>query len=138
MSQAIQKAPHERTREDFLALMEGDILDLRGKDLDAACARLCMQDVEYLAEYDSWTVVDEGRHWWFEPSTRLTSAAFAYESMAERGWNKLTVEKDRFWFALMVDQSRDLGAVSPLMETEAEARTMACVLAAWKDGQYEK
>jgi hypothetical protein len=134
MSQAIQKAPHERTREDFLALTEGDILDLRGKDLDAACARLCIDDATWSERNKCWIASDD----WFSPSENLNDAALAYESMAKRGWDKLTVQKGRFWFAWMVDQSRDLGAVSPLMETEAEARTMACVLAAWKDGQYEK
>jgi hypothetical protein len=72
----------------------------------------------------------------FRPSSSLSHAALAYESMAKRGWNKLTIEKDRFWFAEMVDRERYLSALTPLMETEAEARTMACVLAAWKDGQY--
>ena len=145
MSQADQKATHERTREDFLALTDGDILDLRGKDLDAACARLCMQDVEYLAEYDSWTVVDEGRHWWFEPSTRLTSAAFAYESMAKRGWEHCDINLGSGgafcrMYALMGMQSiqSESKNVCCSGKTEAEARTMACVLAAWKDGQYEK
>ncbi len=124
-----------RTKEQFLGLSCSEILSLRGADLDAACARLCMDDAQWIKDHDFWVIASAGNRWRFEPSTQLASAALAYESMANRGWNKLTVEKDRFWFAEMVDQSRDLGAVSPLMETEAEARTMACVLAAWKDGQ---
>ena len=126
------KAPL-RTREQVLGLTRSEILNLRGADLDAACALLCMDDARWNEDYDCWIVTAEC--WRFEPSTRIVSAALAYESMAARGWNKLTVEKNCLWFACMVDQSRDLGAVAPLMDTEAEARTMACVLASWKDGQ---
>lgn len=122
-----------RTKEQFLGLTQGGILSLRGVDLDAACALLCMDDVTWDEEDQRWTRSNGGV---FRPSSSLNHAALAYESMAKRGWNKLTIEKNRFWFACMVDQARDLGAVTPLMETEAEARTMACVLAAWKDGQY--
>ena len=135
MSQAIQKAPHERTREDFLALTEGDILDLRGKDLDAACARLCIDDATWSERNKCWIASDD----WFSPSENLNDAALAYESMAKRGWNKLTVENDGGnWLAAVLDRSRSLNVLSDVHKTEAEARTMACVLAAWKDGQYEK
>ena len=121
-----------RTKEQFLGLSCSEILNLRGADLDAACVLLCMDDVTWDEEDQVWMRSNDGI---FRPSSSLSHAALAYESMAKRGWNKLTVEKNRFWFACMVDQSRDLGAVTPLMDTEAEARTMACVLAAWKDGQ---
>ena len=121
-----------RTKEQFLGLTRGEILKLSGTELDAACALLCMDDMTWDEEDQVWMRSNGGI---FRPSSSLSHAALAYESMANRGWNKLTVEKNRLWFACMVDQSRDLGAVTPLMETEAEARTMACVLASWKDGQ---
>ena len=121
-----------RTKEQFLGLTCSEILNLRGADLDAACALLCMDDVTWDEEDQDWMRSNGGI---FRPSSSLSHAALSYEAMAKRGWNKLTIEKDRFWFAEMVDRERYLSALTPLMETEAEARTMACVLAAWKDGQ---
>ena len=125
------KAPL-RTKEQFLGLTRGEILKLSGTELDAACALLCMDDMTWDEEDQVWMRSNGGI---FRPSSSLSHAALAYESMANRGWDNLTVQKGRLWYAWMVDQSRDLGAISLLMETEAEARTMACVLAAWKDGQ---
>ena len=127
------KAPI-RTKEQFLGLTEAEILNLRGADLDAACALLCMDDARWNEDYDCWVVTAEC--WRFEPSTRIVSAALAYESMAKRGWNRLTVESDGVkWWAAVLDGSRHLLALSRFHKTGAEARTMACVLAAWKDGQ---
>ena len=129
---AAPKAPM-RTKEQVLGLTRSEILSLRGEDLDAACALLCMDDVTWDEEDQVWMRSNGGI---FRPSSSLNHAALAYESMAKRDWNELTVEKNRFWFAWMVDRNRYLSAITPLMETEAEARTMACVLAAWKEGQH--
>ena len=122
-----------RTKEQFLGLTEAEILSLRGADLDAACALLCMDDVTWDEEDQVWMRSNGGI---FRPSSSLNQAALAYESMANRGWNRLTVESDGIkWWAAVLDRSRYLVALSQFHETEAEARTMACVLAAWKDGQ---
>ena len=119
-----------RTKEQFLGLTCSEILNLRGADLDAACALLCMDDVTWDEEDRIWMRSNGGI---FRPSSHLSHAALACDAMIKRGWNKLVIEKDRFWFAAMADRERHLITVTPLMETEAEARTMACVLAAWKE-----
>lgn len=122
-----------RTREQVLGLTRGEILNLRGADLDTACALLCMDDVTWDEEDQDWMRSNGGI---FRPSSSLNHAALAYESMAARGWNRLIVESDGIkWWAALLDGSRCLVALSQFHETEAEARTMACVLAAWKDGQ---
>ena len=121
-----------RTKEQFLGLTRGEILKLSGADLDTACALLCMDDVTWYKDDQGWMRSNGAI---FRPSLLLNHAALACDAMIKRGWNKLVIEKDRFWFAAMADRERHLITVTPLMETEAEARTMACVLAAWKDGQ---
>ena len=122
-----------RTKEQFLGLTRGEILKLSGADLDAACALLCMDDVTWDEEDQDWMRSNGGI---FRPSSSLKSAALAYESMAKRGWNRLTVESDGVkWWAAVLDGSRHLLALSRFHKTGAEARTMACVLASGKDGQ---
>ena len=122
-----------RTKEQFLGLTRSEILKLSGADLDTACALLCMDDVTWDEEDQCWTRSNGGT---FRPSSSLSHAALAYESMAKRGWNKLTVENDGGnWLAAVLDRSRSVNALSDVHKTEAEARAMACVLAAWKDGQ---
>lgn len=126
------KAPL-RTREQVLGLTRSEILKLSGADLEAACVLLCMDDVTRDEEDRVWMRSNGDT---FCPSSSLSHAALAYESMAARGWNRLTVESDGIkWWAAVLDRIRVLVALSQFHETEAEARTMACVLAAWKDGQ---
>ena len=132
------KAPL-RTKEQFLGLTCGEILNLRGADLDAACALLCMDDVTWDKEDQVWMRSNGGI---FRPSSSLSHAALAYESMAKRGWEHCDINLGSGgafcrMYALMGMQSiqSESKNVCCSGKTEAEARTMACVLAAWKDGQ---
>ena len=128
-----------RTKEQFLGLTEAEILSLRGADLDAACALLCIDDVTWDEEDRVWVRSNGGI---FRPSSSLNHAALAYESMAARGWGHCDIHLGSVvaacrMYALMRMQSIQSEAKSVYCsgKTEAEARTMACVLAAWKDGQ---
>ena len=124
------KAPL-RTREQVLGLTRSEILDLRGADLDAACARLCMDDVTWDEEDQVWTRSNGGI---FRPSSSLSHAALACDVMIKRGYGiSVFLDADSIECCIGKDGEDDVWTY--LHETEAEARTMACVLAAWKDGQ---
>ena len=124
-----------RTKEQFLGLSCSEILNLRGADLDAACALLCMDDARWNEDYYCWVVTAE--NWRFEPSTRLASTALACDAMIKRGYG-ISVYLDTDGAECCISKDGEDDVWTYLHKTEAEARTMACVLASWKDGQYEK
>lgn len=125
------KAPL-RTKEQVLGLTEGDILDLRGADLDAACALLCMDDVTWDEEDRVWMRSNGGI---FRPSSSLSHAALACDAMIKRGYGiSVFLDVDGTECCIGKD-GNEAKTWTHLHETEAEARTMACVLAAWKDEQ---
>ena len=121
-----------RTKEQFLGLTRGEILKLSGADLDTACALLCMDDARWNEDYYCWVVTAEG--WRFEPSTRLASAALACDVMIKRGYG-ISVYLDADGAECGITKNDVEGIWTDVHKTEAEARAMACVLAAWKDGQ---
>ena len=133
------KAPL-RTKEQVLGLTRSEILNLRGEDLDTACALLCMDDV--LSEDGTSAIIMvtykvafvEGRYLRFEPSTRLRSAALACDAMIKRGYG-ISVYLDTDGAECCISKDGEDDVWTYVHKTEAEARTMACVLAAWKDGQ---
>lgn len=120
-----------RTKEQFLGLTCSEILNLRGADLDAACALLCMDDVTWDEEDQCWTRSNGGI---FRPSSSLSHAALACDVMIKRGYGiSVFLDADSIECCIGKDGEDDVWTY--VHETEAEARTMACVLAAWKDGQ---
>ena len=121
-----------RTREQVLGLTRSEILNLRGADLDTACALLCMDDVTWDEEDQCWTRSNGGI---FRPSSSLSHAALACDVMIKRGYG-ISVFLDADSIECCIGKDSDEAETwTHLHETEAEARTMACVLAAWKDGQ---
>ena len=123
-----------RTKEQFLGLTEAEILNLRGADLDAACVLLCMDDVTWNEEDQVWMRSNGGI---FRPSSSLSHAALACDAMIKRGYGiSVFLDVDGTECCISKDGEDDVWTY--LHKTEAEARTMACVLASWKDGQYEK
>ena len=120
-----------RTKEQFLGLTEAEILNLRGADLDAACALLCMDDVTWDEEDQVWMRSNGGI---FRPSSSLSHAALACDAMIKRGYGiSVFLDVDGTECCISKDGEDDVWTY--LHKTEAEARAMACVLAAWKDGQ---
>ena len=120
-----------RTKEQFLGLTRSEILNLCGVDLDAACALLCMDDVTWDEEDQRWMRSNGGI---FRPSSSLSHAALACDVMIKRGYGiSVFLDVDGAECCISKDGEDDVWTY--LHKTEAEARTMACVLAAWKDGQ---
>ena len=123
-----------RTKEQFLGLTRGEILKLSGADLDTACAQLCMDDVTRDEEDRVWMRSNGDT---FRPSSSLSHAALACDAMIKRGYGiSVFLDVDGAECCISKDGEDDVWTY--LHKTEAEARTMACVLASWKDGQYEK
>ena len=123
-----------RTKEQFLGLTRGEILKLSGADLDTACALLCMDDVTRDEEDRVWMRSNGDT---FRPSSSLSHAALACDAMIKRGYGiSVFLDVDGAECCISKDGEDDVWTY--LHKTEAEARTMACVLASWKDGQYEK
>ena len=120
-----------RTREQVLGLTRGEILNLRGADLDTACALLCMDDVTRDEEDRVWMRSNGDT---FRPSSSLSHAALACDVMIKRGYGiSVFLDVDGTECCIGKDGEDDIW--THVYKTEAEARTMACVLAAWKDGQ---
>ena len=120
-----------RTKEQFLGLTEAEILKLSGADLDTACALLCMDDVTRDEEDRVWMRSNGDT---FRPSSSLSHAALACDAMIKRGYGiSVFLDVDGAECCISKDGEDDVWTY--LHKTEAEARTMACVLAAWKDGQ---
>ena len=125
------KAPL-RTKEQVLGLTRSEILNLRGEDLDAACVLMCMNDVIRDEEDQVW-MRSNGEI--FRPSSSLKSAALACDAMIKRGYGiSVFLDVDGAECCISKDGEDDVWTY--LHKTEAEARTMACVLAAWKEGQH--
>ena len=124
------KAPL-RTKEQFLGLTCSEILNLRGADLDAACALLCMDDVTWDEEDQCWMRSNGGI---FRPSSSLSHAALACDVMIKRGYG-ISVFLSADGVECRIGKEDEEGVWTYIYKPEAEARTMACVLAAWKDGQ---
>ena len=136
-----------RTREQVLGLTRSEILNLRGADLDAACALLlelrCSEILSLRgADLDiARAVLCEGDQDWmrsnggiFRPSSSLSHAALACDVMIKRGYGiSVFLDADSIECCIGKDGEDDVWTY--VHETEAEARTMACVLASWKDGQ---
>ena len=120
-----------RTKEQFLGLTRGEILKLSGADLDTACALLCMDDVTRDEEDRVWMRSNGGV---FRPSSSLNHAALACDVMINRGYG-ISVYLDADGAECCISKDGEDDVWTYLHKTEAEARTMACVLAAWKDGQ---
>ena len=121
-----------RTKEQFLGLTRGEILKLSGADLDTACALLCMDDVTRDEEDRVWMRSNGDT---FRPSSSLSHAALACDAMIKRGYGiSVFLDVDGAECCISKDGEDDVWTY--LHKTEAEARTMACALAAWKDGQY--
>ncbi len=125
------KAPL-RTKEQFLGLTRSEILNLRGADLDAACALLCMDDVTWDEEDQVWMRSNGGI---FRPSSSLSHAALACDVMIRRGYG-ISVFLDADGVECCIGKDGEDDVWTHVHKTEAEARTMACVLAAWKEGQH--
>ena len=124
-----------RTKEQFLGLTRGEILKLSGADLDTACALLCMDDVTRDEEDRVWMRSNGDT---FRPSSSLNHAALACDVMIKRGYG-ISVFLDADSIECCIGKDSDEAETwTHLHETEAEARTMACVLASWKDGQHEQ
>ena len=124
------KAPL-RTKEQFLGLTEAEILNLRGADLEAACVLLCMDDVTRDEEDRVWMRSNGDT---FRPSSSLNHAALACDVMIKRGYGiSVFLDVDGTECCISKDGEDDVWTY--LHKTEAEARTMACVLASWKDEQ---
>ena len=120
-----------RTKEQFLGLTRGEILKLSGADLDTACALLCMDDVTRDEEDRVWMRSNGDT---FRPSSSLSHAALACDAMIKRGYGiSVFLDVDGAECCISKDGEDDVWTY--LHKTEAEARTMACVLVAWKDGQ---
>lgn len=120
-----------RTKEQFLGLTRGEILKLSGTELDAACALLCMDDMTWDEEDQVWMRSNGGI---FRPSSSLSHAALACDAMIKRGYGiSVFLDVDGAECCISKDGEDDVWTY--LHKTEAEARTMACVLASWKDGQ---
>ena len=124
------KAPI-RTKEQFLGLTRSEILNLRGEDLDAACALLCMDDVTWDEEDQVWMRSNGGI---FRPSSSLSHAALACDVMIRRGYG-VSVFLSADGVECCIGKEDEEEVWTYIYKTEAEARTMACVLAAWKDEQ---
>ncbi len=121
-----------RTKEQCLGLTCSEILNLRGADLEAACVLLCMDDVTRDEEDRVWMRSNGDT---FRPSSSLNHAALACDVMIKRGYG-ISVFLDADSIECCIGKDSDEAETwTHLHETEAEARTMACVLAAWKDGQ---
>lgn len=125
------KAPL-RTKEQFLGLTCSEILNLRGADLEAACVLLCMDDVTRDEEDRVWMRSNGDT---FRPSSSLSHAALACDAMIKRGYG-ISVFLDVDGAECCISKYGEDDVWTYLHKTEAEARTMACVLASWKDGQY--
>ena len=124
------KAPL-RTREQVLGLTRSEILKLSGADLEAACVLLCMDDVTRDEEDRVWMRSNGDT---FRPSSSLSHAALACDAMIKRGYGiSVFLDVDGAECCISKDGEDDVWTY--LHKTEAEARAMACVLAAWKDGQ---
>lgn len=120
-----------RTKEQFLGLTRGEILKLSGADLDTACALLCMDDVTWYKDDQGWMRSNGAI---FRPSSSLSHAALACDAMIKRGYGiSVFLDVDGAECCISKDGEDDVWTY--LHKTEAEARTMACVLASWKDGQ---
>ena len=120
-----------RTKEQFLGLTCSEILNLRGADLEAACVLLCMDDVTRDEEDRVWMRSNGDT---FRPSSSLSHAALACDAMIKRGYGiSVFLDVDGAECCISKDGEDDVWTY--LHKTEAEARTMACVLVAWKDGQ---
>ncbi len=120
-----------RTKEQFLGLTCSEILNLRGADLEAACVLLCMDDVTRDEEDRVWMRSNGDT---FRPSSSLSHAALACDAMIKRGYGiSVFLDVDGAECCISKDGEDDVWTY--LHKTEAEARTMACVLASWKDGQ---
>ena len=124
------KAPL-RTKEQVLGLTRSEILNLCGADLDAACVLLCMDDVTRDEEDRVWMRSNGDT---FRPSSSLNHAALACDAMIKRGYG-ISVFLDADGVECCINKEDEDDVWTYLHKTEAEARTMACVLAAWKDGQ---
>lgn len=123
-----------RTKEQFLGLTCSEILNLRGADLEAACVLLCMDDVTRDEEDRVWMRSNGDT---FRPSSSLSHAALACDAMIKRGYGiSVFLDVDGAECCISKDGEDDVWTY--LHKTEAEARTMACVLASWKDGQHEQ
>lgn len=121
-----------RTKEQFLGLTRGEILNLRGADLEAACVLLCMDDVTRDEEDRVWMRSNGDT---FRPSSSLSHAALACDAMIKRGYGiSVFLDVDGAECCISKDGEDDVWTY--LHKTEAEARTMACVLASWKEGQH--
>ena len=120
-----------RTKEQFLGLTRGEILKLSGADLDTACALLCMDDVTRDEEDRVWMRSNGDT---FRPSSSLSHAALACDAMIKRGYG-ISVFLDVEGAECGITKNDVEGIWTDVHKTEAEARAMACVLAAWKDGQ---
>ncbi len=121
-----------RTKEQFLGLTCSEILNLRGADLEAACVLLCMDDVTRDEEDRVWMRSNGDT---FRPSSSLNHAALACDVMIKRGYG-ISVFLDADSIECCIGKDSDEAETwTHLHETEAEARAMACVLAARKDGQ---
>ncbi len=120
-----------RTKEQVLGLTCSEILNLRGADLEAACVLLCMDDVTRDEEDRVWMRSNGDT---FRPSSSLSHAALACDAMIKRGYGiSVFLDVDGAECCISKDGEDDVWTY--LHKTEAEARTMACVLAAWKDEQ---
>ena len=124
------KAPL-RTKEQVLGLTRSEILKLSGEDLDAACVLMCMDDVIRDEEDQVWMRSNGGI---FRPSSLLSHAALACDAMIKRGYG-ISVYLDADGAECCIGKDDEKRIWTDVHKTEAEARTMACVLAAWKDGQ---
>ncbi len=121
-----------RTKEQFLGLTCSEILNLRGADLESACVLLCMDDVTRDEEDRVWMRSNGDT---FRPSSSLSHAALACDAMIKRGYGiSVFLDVDGAECCISKDGEDDVWTY--LHKTEAEARTMACVLAAWKEGQH--
>ncbi len=121
-----------RTKEQFLGLTCSEILNLRGADLEAACVLLCMDDVTRDEEDRVWMRSNGDT---FRPSSSLSHAALACDAMIKRGYGiSVFLDVDGAECCISKDGEDDVWTY--LHKTEAEARTMACVLASWKEGQH--
>ncbi len=120
-----------RPKELVLGLTCSEILNLRGADLEAACVLLCMDDVTRDEEDRVWMRSNGDT---FRPSSSLSHAALACDAMIKRGYG-ISVYLDADGAECCISKDGEDDVWTYLHKTEAEARTMACVLAAWKDEQ---
>jgi hypothetical protein len=90
-----------------------------------------MDDVTWDEEDQVWMRSNGGI---FRPSSSLKSAALACDAMIKRGYG-ISVYLDADGTECCISKDGEDDVWTYVYKTEAEARAMACVLAAWKDGQ---